>query len=349
MAVFVDIEKNFRGFSLRVRMKSGSPTTGILGASGSGKSMTLKCIAGIETPDRGKIIINGKTVFDSEQKINLKPQQRHVGYLFQNYALFPTMTVRENIGCGFRGDKKEKTARIDDFIRRYRLEGLEKRYPSQLSGGQQQRVALARMMIGEPEMILLDEPFSALDGYLKDVLKRDMQEFLEAYQGDMMMVTHSRDEAFRFCKELMLLKDGKTLTAGNTRALFEQPGCLEAARLTGCKNYSRIERLDDYHVWALDWDIKLRTAQKVDQKDMYIAIRGHWLQPSMEKGENRLPFQVMEYMEGTFEHQYLVKNPGADDGNALWWMRSKSSFEEDPYRDLPPYLYFPPEHLMLLR
>lgn len=345
----MDIEKNFRGFSLRVKMNSSSPTMGILGASGSGKSMTLKCIAGIETPDRGRITINGKTVFDSDGKVNLKPQQRHVGYLFQNYALFPTMTVRENIGCGFRGNQKEKSARIEDYIRRYRLEGLEKRYPSQLSGGQQQRAALARMMIGEPEMILLDEPFSALDGYLKDVLKRDMQEFLEEYQGDMMMVTHSRDEAFRFCKELMLLKDGKTLTAGNTRELFENPRLLEAARLTGCKNYSRIERLDDYHIWALDWDMKLRTAQKVGQEDSHVAIRGHWLRPSVKKGENCLQVQVTEYMEGTFEHQYLIKNPGTDDGNVLWWMRSKSSFEEDPYYDLPPYLYLPPEHLMLLR
>lgn len=349
MAVYVDIEKSFRGFSLRIKLESSAKTMGILGASGSGKSMTLRSIAGIETPDRGKIIINERTLFDSEQKINLKPQERRVGYLFQNYALFPTMTVRDNIGCGFRGDKKEKTSRIRDFIKRYRLEGLEKRYPAQLSGGQQQRVALARMMIGEPEMILLDEPFSALDGYLKDVLSRDMQEFLEEYQGDMMMVTHSRDEAFRFCRELMLLKDGKALISGNTRELFEQPKLLEAARLTGCKNFSRIERLDEHSIWALDWDVRLRTLQKVQKEDTYVGIRGHWLKPVQEQGENCLPLQVTEYLESTFEHQYLIKNSGSDEGTSLWWMRSKNSFEDDPYQDLPPYLYLPPEHLMLLR
>ena len=106
MSISVNIEKSFRGFTLKVQFEATDLSTGILGASGSGKSMTLRCIAGIETPDRGKIVIHGKTVFDSEEKINLKPQERQVGYLFQNYALFPTMTVRDNIRCGFRGEKK---------------------------------------------------------------------------------------------------------------------------------------------------------------------------------------------------------------------------------------------------
>ncbi len=114
------------------------------------------------------------------------------------------MTVEQNISCGHRGGKAASEEKVADLIRRYHLEGLEKPYPSQLSGGQQQRVALARMMIGEPEAILLDEPFSALDGYLKDVLQKDMQDFLKDYKGDMIIVTHSRDEAYKFCKELSL-------------------------------------------------------------------------------------------------------------------------------------------------
>ena len=103
MAVKVNIEKNFRDFSLKVDFEGSSAAIGLLGASGSGKSMTLRCIAGIETPDKGRIVINGKTVFDSEKGINLKPQKRRIGYLFQNYALFPTMTVEQNIRCGFVG------------------------------------------------------------------------------------------------------------------------------------------------------------------------------------------------------------------------------------------------------
>ena len=349
MAITVDIEKNFKGFHLKTAFSSSTSATGILGASGSGKSMTLRCIAGIEKPDRGKIVINGRTVFDSAQKINLKPQERRIGYLFQNYALFPTMSVRENIGCGYRGEKAEKEKRIEDFIERYHLEGLENRLPSQLSGGQQQRVALARMMIGDPEAILLDEPFSALDGYLKDVLQKDMKEFLNQYQGDMLMVTHSRDEAFRFCNELMLLQEGRTLTFGNTRQLFEQPRLVEAARLTGCKNSSRIKKLGDYQVFVVYWGVTLRTSHKVEDGMTHIAIRGHWMQPAQEAKENCVVFEAAEYVETTFEHQYLVKSPNMSEDSVLWWMRPKHDFQEKPIDDLPQYLYLPPQHLMLLK
>ena len=350
MAVSIDIEKDFKGFSLRVKFDSTCATMGILGASGSGKSITLRCIAGIETPDRGRIVVNGRTIFDSDQKINLKPQQRRIGYLFQNYALFPTMTVKENIACGYRGkDKQERDKKVQDYITRYHLEGLEDHLPSQLSGGQQQRVALARMMTGEPEMILLDEPFSALDGYLKDVLQRDMQTFLKDYPGDMLLVTHSRDEAFRFCDQLILLKDGKTLTIGNTRQIFEDPGLIEAARLTGCKNYSAAERIDSHHIFAADWGISLRTVQQVPTDISWVGIRGHWLKPREEDGENCMPVKVTEYIETTFEHQCLVQNPRLKDGGSLWWMSPKNSFEEDPGKNLLAYLYLPPEHLMLLK
>ena len=115
MAIELDIQKNFKGFSLDVRLKGQDGPIGILGASGSGKSMTLRSIAGIETPDSGRIIINGKTVFDSEAKINLKPQERRVGYLFQNYALFPTLTVEKNIACGYRGEKSELSQKVADY------------------------------------------------------------------------------------------------------------------------------------------------------------------------------------------------------------------------------------------
>lgn len=349
MAVSIDIEKKFKGFHLRVQVESSVPTMGILGASGSGKSMTLRCIAGIETPDSGRIVVNGETLFDSKQRINKKPQERRIGYLFQNYALFPTMTVEQNLVCGFRGSKGEAREKAAEFIRRYQLTGLEKLYPSQLSGGQQQRTALARMMMGEPEMILLDEPFSAQDGYLKDIVQRDMQEFLNNYDGDMMLVTHNRDEAFKFCSQLTLLKEGKTLISGEKREIFENPQSVEAARLTGCKNFSGAQKLDDYHVYALDWGIRLRTKEKVTDDISAIAVRGHWLRTAAASGENTMPVKLVEYIENTFEHQFVIKNPGMEESGNLWWMYPKNSFTEDFTKGLPTHLYFPPEHLMLLR
>ena len=349
MEVSIDIEKKYPGFHLRVRFESSQSSMGILGASGSGKSMTLRCIAGIETPDAGKIVINGRTVFDSEAKINLKPQERHIGYLFQNYALFPTMTVEKNIACGYRGGKAERVEKVRNYIERYQLTGLEKRYPSQLSGGQQQRVALARMMISEPEAILLDEPFSALDGYLKDVLQRDMQNFLKSYEGDMILVTHSRDEAFKFCDQLTLLKNGQTLITGQTKSIFEKPQLLEAARLTGCKNFSSAFRLGEHSVYAVDWDLPLVVPEKVEDGITHVGIRGHWIRPAHSPGENCMPVEILEYIESTFEHQYLVRNQGKAECTSLWWMRPRKGFEDDPMADVPDYLYLPGEHIMLLR
>ena len=180
-------------------------------------------------------------------------------------------------------------------------------------------------------------------------VSRDVQEFLKQYQGDMLMVTHSRDEAFRFCNELMLLKDGKTLIFGDTRKLFEQPQLLEAARLTGCKNSSRIERMGEHQVFALDWGISLRTEQKVEPDMTHIAIRGHWIQPSEQNGENCVAFEAAEYVETTFEHQYLFRNKGAAESGTLWWMCQKKNFQETAKDNIPKYLYFPPEHVMLLK
>ena len=349
MAVEIDIQKNFNGFSLNVKMKGQVGTMGILGASGSGKSMTLRCIAGIETPDSGKILINGRPVFDSEKKINLRPQERRVGYLFQNYALFPTMTVEKNIACGFRGDKKQLAEKVAEYIQRYHLEGLEKHMPSQLSGGQQQRVALARMMVGEPEVILLDEPFSALDGYLRDILQRDMQSFLQEYKGDMILVTHSRDEAYKFCSQLTLLNCGRDILTGKTKEIFENPQYLEAAKLTGCKNFSAVQKMGPEEIYALDWGLMLRTSQAVTEDITHVGIRGHWMRSVEYDGDNTMEVQVAEYIESTFEHQYLLKNKAEQESAPLWWMCPKNDFQEIPQKCQPAYLYFPPEHLMLLK
>lgn len=315
----------------------------IVGPSGCGKSTLLNLIAGLLTPEHGSITLGGRPVSSGSAT---------VGYMLQKDHLLEWRSIYKNILLGLEIRKEltpEKLAHAEALLQTYGLDRFRDARPSQLSGGMRQRAALIRTLVLEPELLLLDEPFSALDGYLKDVLQKDMQEFLKQYQGDMLMVTHSRDEAFRFCNELMLLKDGKTLIFGDTRKLFEQPQLLEAARLTGCKNSSRIERMGEYQVFALDWGISLRTEQKVELDMTHIAIRGHWIRPSEKAGENCLVFEAAEYVETTFEHQYLVKSPGMEDGAVLWWMRPKKSFTDEHDKNLPKYLYLPPEHLMLLK
>lgn len=349
MAIQVDIKKNFKTFSLQVKFESEGGIMGILGASGCGKSMTLKCIAGVERPDEGRIVVDGRVLFDSRQKINLKPQQRKVGYLFQNYALFPTMSVEKNIACGTSGSRDDVRERVEGQIKRFQLQGLKEHYPSQLSGGQQQRVALARMMISNPDIIMLDEPFSALDGYLKDVLQEEMLGYLREFKGEILMVTHSRDEIFKFCDRLTLLEGGKSLLTGDTRSIFQNPGILPAARLTGCKNFSSVEWIDKHTVYAIDWNVTLHTKAEVPRDTTHVGIRGHWLQPRQEKGENCMRIEKVRYVEAPFEQQHLVRNAVGGDTGRIWWMRSKTKLSMADEQDFPPYLYFPPEEIMLLK
>ena len=238
MSLVVDIEKKLGSFLLRSKFETGSGTMALLGASGCGKSVTLKCIAGIMTPDKGRIVLDGETLFDSEKHIDLTPQRRQVGYLFQQYALFPNMTVLQNIQCGIRsGSRREKQQRASEQLRRFRLEGLEKKYPAQLSGGQQQRVALARILASEPRAILLDEPFSALDGFLKWNLEMELADFLSDFSGPILWVSHDLGECFRSCRSVCIMDNGASLPVTDMETLVHHPATQCAARLVGLRNF----------------------------------------------------------------------------------------------------------------
>ena len=312
MGLVVDIKKKLKGFTLEVDFETDGDYLGILGASGSGKSMTLKCIAGIETPDEGRILLDGKVLFDSLKKINLKPQDRNIGYLFQSYALFPNMTVEENIGIGLSCSQKEKAQKVSEMIISFYLAGLEKKYPKQLSGGQQQRVALARCIAYRPDVLLLDEPFSALDSHLKDQVQTEVLELLKLYQGEVMMVTHSRDEAYRLCKNLIIIEKGTLALHGDTKEIFEQPRLLAAARLTGCKNISKCEILSSHSVRAADWDVFLKTEKAVADSVKYLGIRAHDFQIAQgddtRHEDNIIECKFKKIVEDIFEYNVLLEN-----------------------------------------
>lgn len=354
MALEVDIKKTFGEFTLKTAFKTDRECHGILGESGCGKTLTLKCIAGIEKPDEGIIILNGRVLFDSEKKINLPPQNRNVGYMFQNYALFPNMTIEENVGVGILGkSKKEKKELVRSQMERFHLEGLEKRYSEQLSGGQQQRVAMARIMAYNPEIIILDEPFSALDGYLKDILQQDLLETIREYKGDVLMVSHSRNEIFKFCNNITIMEQGQVVSEGNTREIFRKPLTKGAARLTGCKNISEIRRISEYELEALDWGVRLKTAVPISDEIEYVGFRGHRFQvvekDNLAETENVMPIHLMKYAEEPFEVQFLVRNREYLQGNDIWWIEPKKEFNSIIRNEIPGYLAFPKEELMLLQ
>ena len=308
--------------------------------------MTLKCIAGIEIPDEGFISINGRTLFDSVKKINLKPQARRVGYLFQNYALFPRMTALENIIAGLsgKGTGPEKKRKAFDWICRFGLEGLENRYPALLSGGQQQRVALARMLTGDPEAILLDEPFSALDSGLREQMQMLTLELLET-RNDVILVTHSRDEVFKLCGELLIMDGGRALKKGKTREVFHCPGTIAAARLTGCKNISPVKRIGQREILALRWGLLLRTAFPVGDGIGHVGIRAHDFVPAGNETYNRIPVALVRRSEEPFEEVVIFTNAAAEPEakNELWWKYSKYL----NYHGVTD-LFIPPESLILL-
>ncbi|GHV75252.1 ABC transporter [Spirochaetia bacterium] len=345
MSIRVSIRKRLsRIFSLEVELESSDGCLGILGVSGSGKSMTLKCIAGIETPDEGHISVNGRVLFDSGRKINLKPQVRRVGYLFQNYALFPRMTVLENIIAGLPLTKQEARRKARDWLEQFGLSEFEGRYPHQLSGGQQQRAALARMLIREPEGILLDEPFSALDTNLREQMQLQFMELLET-RKDVIMVTHSRDEVFKLCSETLVMDNGRVLGKGPTRELFANPGLVRIARLTGCKNISPIKQTGEREIFALDWGLPLHLAAPLPPGITYAGIRAHDFRPSLNEGCNQIRLAVKAKSEEPFERVALFTNADAPDAaGVLWWKYSKYLGFEMPER-----LFVPPEAVLLLR
>lgn len=348
----ININKTLGEFHLNMEVKSESKRIGILGASGCGKSLTLKCIAGIETPDQGRIILEDRTLYDKEQKVNVRPQKRKIGYLFQNYALFPTMSVRKNIMAGLKCSREEQNQIADRMIARFQLDGLGDRLPGELSGGQQQRAALARIMAYEPAVILLDEPFSALDAFLKDRLQQELLQLLEDYPGTVILVSHSRDEIYRFSDELIIMDQGRTVCHGKTKEIFDQPEWKEAARLTGCKNITEAVREDVHYLQVPGWGVRLTLEQQIDEEIRYVGIRAHdfvpiWLEEGEEPEEGWIKVKVDSVAMLPFEHKYFLKE-SADQEDVCWFVQ-RDLWDVLEEKGMPGWLKIPEEKLLLLK
>ena len=184
----------------------------LFGPSGSGKTTLLRCVAGLERPEEGYIEVNGEVWFDSKRGINLPPQKRHVGFVFQDYALFPNMSLLENVMYGMKRKDKEKAL---ELLRKVRLEGLKDKRPNQISGGQKQRVALIRALAREPKVLLLDEPLSALDEELRAELQEELKSFQRSYNIPTLMVTHHKEEALRLADRIVRIKEGRVIEVIN--------------------------------------------------------------------------------------------------------------------------------------
>ena len=345
MALEVDIEKRAGSFHLRAAFSCGKETMGILGASGSGKSMTLKCVAGIERPDRGRIVLDGRVLFDSEKKINLPPRQRRVGYLFQNYALFPGMTVRQNILCGLHAekDRRKREARADAMMEMLQIRDIAPLRPEALSGGQAQRTALGRILVNEPDLLMLDEPFAALDTHLRLKLQAELKELLAGFGKGVLMVTHDRDEAYRMCERLGVIEQGQMQKVKATRELFADPESRAAAVLTGCKNIAEARKTGKHEVFVPAWDLYLKTGKPVQDSLKAVGIRAHSFDPDVP--ENRFPVTILREIEEPFEWISEFRYSGQIPGSPAVWRRYSRALRRE---EQPEALGVSPEDVLLL-
>ena len=325
--------KRYPGFVLDMQLEAGEERVALLGASGCGKSCTLRCIAGVETPDEGKIVVNGVTFFNSAAGINLSPQERKCALLFQNYQLFPNMTVADNVCAGVKdaGDAAARKKLAERYLGIFGLADFADRYPARLSGGQQQRVALARMVAAHPGIFMFDEPMSALDSYLKSALEQNMLDLFDACNRTVLYVSHDIDEACRLCQRICVMHDGQVEEVGSVEDVVRRPQTLAALRLTGCKNTSRARKIGDEEVEALDWGMTFNVGRVVPDNVAYLGIRASYFHVDnrAERGRNSYDLHVARVSDSRFERLVLLDVPRADAPTRLQWKVNKVNVSAD--------------------
>lgn len=343
----VDIQKTLGAFRLEVRFEAEESPLALLGASGCGKSVTLRCVAGILTPDEGRITLDGVTLYDSAAHIDLPPQKRQVGYLFQNYALFPHMTVRQNIAAAAR-DRRGRREETEALLRRFRLEDAADLRPGQLSGGQQQRTALARILASRPRAVLLDEPFSALDSYLKYQLELELLETLDGFPGTVLWVSHDRGEVFRNCRRVCVLDRGRSQGTFTLRELFHQPGTEAAARLSGCENCGgAVPR--ETAVFLPEWGLTLDCGKPVPPEIRRVGVRARHVTITEPSSPGAFPCTVTRVILDVFTAIVLLRPEGAPEGAPPLRMElSREAWRAVPAQERV-WIAIQPRDILLLR
>lgn len=337
---------------MEVNFTVGQEIMAILGPSGCGKTMTLKCIAGLMTPDQGKIVLNEQVLFDSLQRINLPAQQRKIGFLFQNYALFPHLTVNENIAFGIRSlPVAQRSERVQQLLGKMRLDRLGHRYPVELSGGQQQRVALARALAPEPQVLLLDEPFSALDTQVKERLEAELLEIQSGFMGHVLFVTHNLAEAYRLSSKMAVYETGGLLQWGERHTIIEHPANKTVARLTGMENIfeGMVSGMEDSRV-----DIRLgaghlslypdNLSRLAVNQDISVAIRPEYIKLADSQEENCLAAELIDGKEELSFYNYTFR------------LQEQASIKVHASKSTGPrlivgntyHIYLPPENLVVI-
>jgi len=357
MSLEVHIEKKLAEFTLDVSFVAANEPLGILGASGAGKTMLLRCIAGLEHPNRGQIILHNTTLLDTETGVRLPARRRRVGMLFQHYALFPHQSVSDNVGFSLgRLAPAERERRVRQMLGQVHAAELGSRYPHHLSGGEQQRVALARALASEPEALLLDEPLSALDTQLRSRMEAQLQETLLAYPGPALLVTHNIEEVYRLSARLLVLSRGRVAAWGPREEVFRKPPSVEVARLTGCKNIAQARAVSENSVEAIDWGCRLRIASAISESVRHVGIRAHHIdftdRPDSQSGrDNVFPCWLVSSSETPFRITLFLRLHKPPDESRTYDLQAevfKEKWERFRDRPLPWHVKLSPESLFVI-
>ncbi len=355
----VSVKKALTGFNLDVQFSVDREILAILGPSGSGKTMTLQCIAGLFHPDEGHIKLDNKVLLDTAGKISLKPKVRGVGFVFQNYALFPHLTVEDNIAYGIIGrEKADIKTRVADLMEKMHIGGLGRRYPRQLSAGQQQRVALARAIAPEPAVLLLDEPFSALDAQVKERLELELLNLQDFYKGHILFVTHNLAEGYKMASKIAVYESGRIVQCDDKQKVIEAPANRTVARLTGVRNIMQgtIESVDGTKARVMVPElcgilnvIKADTAGFSIGQSVYIGIRPEYVHIVDHPGDNVFPCKADRIVDGVSLINCFFHIGG--ESAVRHWIEVSLHKLHAPLIDQGHdcYVHLPPQHIAIIK